>query len=480
MVGAIELKTFTFANTSKYLMPLLPKIHFEVSERKILLRLFDLVFLFGSLLLVGEIFDVDYFTIGRAHWNWTPVLALYFLIFATIFELYDLQKAASFQATLKNVLLSVSITVLFYLLTPFLTPVLPEKRVQIIFFFVAMVIGLLVWRYAYITLFAAQRFNKRVLVVGDSFDINLIAGNLHVADPNYRVVGYVNTDENPVNSAEKNMKAVDLDRLQDAVRRYAISEIVVASAAGINLLLYTQLINLLERGFPIREYSQVYEEITHKLPVEQLERDFYKYFPFSRSNKNRFYLFITICFNGIFAIICLLFTALVLPFVLVGNILANRGPLFYTQKRVGLNGQVFRIFKFRTMIKDAEASGVQWSKKGDHRITKFGKILRNSRLDELPQCINILRGEMGLIGPRPERPLFVKSLSKKIPFYETRHTIKPGLTGWAQVRRRYASSENDALEKLQYDLYYIKHRNVFLDLNIILKTFSTVLYYRGQ
>lgn len=462
-------------------MPLLPNIHFEVSERKVLLRLFDLIFIFGFLNLVASTFKFDYFVITSSQWSWTFFLALYFLIFGTIFELYDLQKASSFQATLQGVLLTVSVTVLFYMLTPYFTPVLPYNRIQIIFFFAAMVLGLLVWRYAYIMLFAAKRFNKRVLVVGDSYDINLITSSLHVADPNYRVVGYVNTDSNSVASIDLNLKEVALDGLQDAVRHYSVSEIVVSSASmGINVKLYSQLIILLETGFPIREYTQVYEEITHKVPVEHVERDFYKYFPFSRSNKNRFYLFTTVCFNLVFAGICLLFTLLLLPIILMGNLIGNRGPLLYAQKRVGLNGRVFKIYKFRTMIRNAEAGGPQWSRKGDRRITKFGKILRNTRLDELPQCVNILKGDMGFIGPRPERPLFVDSLSAKIPFYETRHVVKPGLTGWAQVRGRYACSENDALEKLQYDLYYIKHRNLFLDLNIVLKTFSTVLYYRGQ
>ena len=150
------------------------------------------------------------------------------------------------------------------------------------------------------------------------------------------------------------------------------------------------------------------------------------------------------------------------------------------QERVGQNGNNFNITKFRTMVVDAESGGAQWAQKKDARITPFGKILRNTRLDEIPQCINILKGEMSLIGPRPERPIFVKQLSEKIAFYEIRHVVKPGLTGWAQVRGRYAESVGDTLEKLQYDLFYIKHRNIFLDLNILLKTISTVIYYRGQ
>jgi lipopolysaccharide/colanic/teichoic acid biosynthesis glycosyltransferase len=133
------------------------------------------------------------------------------------------------------------------------------------------------------------------------------------------------------------------------------------------------------------------------------------------------------------------------------------------------------------MFKNAEKQGgAVWAKKGDSRVTPFGKFLRYSRLDEMPQFINILKGEMSLIGPRPERPFFVNELSKMLPFYETRHIIKPGLTGWAQVKTRYGSSVDDSLLKLQYDLYYIKHRSFFLDCNILIKTLSTVIFFRGQ
>lgn len=132
------------------------------------------------------------------------------------------------------------------------------------------------------------------------------------------------------------------------------------------------------------------------------------------------------------------------------------------------------------MVTDAEKNGAVWAQKNDIRVTRFGKFLRKSRLDEIPQFFNVLIGEMSLIGPRPERPVFVRELSEKIPFYETRHVVKPGLTGWAQVMGSYGSSEEHSLEKLQYDLYYIKHRSLFMDLSILLKTISTVIFYRGQ
>ncbi|WP_028377722.1 exopolysaccharide biosynthesis polyprenyl glycosylphosphotransferase [Leeuwenhoekiella sp. MAR_2009_132] len=462
-------------------MPWIPKIHFEISERKILLRIFDLFFIFLMLALLGGVFQFDYFKINSERWEWALVLAIYYSIFAVIFEMYDLQKAASFQSTLQNVVLTVSVTVLFFILTPFFTPVLPENRLQIVYFYFAIVIGLLIWRYAYISFVSAPRFNKRILIVGNSFDINLIADNLHVADPNYRVIGYVNTDAIKQEALDRRLKVIEVNDLLKSIVRYSVSEIVVASPSkGVGVDLYNQLMILLGQGFPIREYTQVYEEITHRVPVQHVERDFYKYFPFSRSNKNRFYLAISRFFNVIFAAVVLVASLVLLPLVLLGNFIGNRGALLYTQERVGLNGKLFTIIKLRTMVKNAESNGAQWAQKEDSRITPFGKILRNLRIDEIPQCINILRGDMSLIGPRPERPVFVKELSEKIAFYDIRHVVKPGLTGWAQVCGRYVNSVDDSLEKLQYDLFYIKHRNLFLDLNILLKTISTVVYYRGQ
>jgi lipopolysaccharide/colanic/teichoic acid biosynthesis glycosyltransferase len=185
-------------------------------------------------------------------------------------------------------------------------------------------------------------------------------------------------------------------------------------------------------------------------------------------------------FDVLVSVLGILISTILLPFILIGNLVANRGPLFYTQERIGKNGKPFKIMKLRTMVVDAEVSGAQWAKKNDTRTTPFGKFLRRSRIDETPQFYNIILGHMSIIGPRPERPMFVKELSSIIPFYETRHVVKPGLTGWAQVNTSYGSSYADSLEKLQYDLYYIKHRSVYLDISIVLKTLSTIIFYRGQ
>jgi lipopolysaccharide/colanic/teichoic acid biosynthesis glycosyltransferase len=151
----------------------------------------------------------------------------------------------------------------------------------------------------------------------------------------------------------------------------------------------------------------------------------------------------------------------------------------YTQKRVGLAGRSFRIFKFRTMRSDAEALGPQWASAGDPRITRVGRFLRRTRIDELPQLINVLKGEMSLVGPRPERPEFVEQLTQAIPFYGARHTVKPGITGWAQVRYSYSATVEGAAEKLQYDLYYVKNHTLFLDLVILFETARVVLSGHG-
>ncbi len=171
------------------------------------------------------------------------------------------------------------------------------------------------------------------------------------------------------------------------------------------------------------------------------------------------------------------------PIMIISAILTklvSRGPIFFSQTRVGTNGSHFTIYKFRTMHIDAEESGAQWASNNDDRIIPFGKFFRKTRIDELPQCWNILRGDMSIVGPRPERPEFTSSLAKEIPYYDLRHVVKPGLTGWAQVSYPYGASTEDALRKLQYDLYYIKNYSLLLDLNILLRTILITLRLGGR
>ncbi|WP_298421464.1 sugar transferase [uncultured Kordia sp.] len=459
-------------------------MHFEISERKLLLRVFDVLALLFGLYIVSSIFDFDYFKITHERWFWSVVLIGYYLLFSTVLEMYDLRKSSRFDSTFQSLVLTVSITVLCYLLTPFFTPELPENRLQILYFFLAISVAIYIWRCAYIFFISSPRFYKNILIIGNKEEVSIIATAIKDHTKYAKVVGYINSSST---TADNNIDLSDLEEitsldLPKVAKEKAVSEVIIASneREELNKPLFEGLISLLETGLPIKEYIQVYEELTFRVPVQYVGKDFYKYFPFSRSNQNKLYLFFHRLFDILFAILGLTASLLFLPLVLIGNLIGNRGPLFYTQERVGKNGIPFKIYKLRSMVVNAEKNGAVWATKNDNRITKFGSFLRKSRLDEVPQFINVLKGEMSMIGPRPERPAFVKQLSESLTFYEIRHIVKPGVTGWAQVKTDYGASMEDSLRKLQYDLYYIKHRSFFLDLNIIVKTLSTVLFYRGR
>jgi exopolysaccharide biosynthesis polyprenyl glycosylphosphotransferase len=459
------------------------KIHFEISERKVLLRVFDVLVVGLALYFVGKGFGLFYLTSSTTTFYYMLVLGLYLTSIGTVFEMYNLQVASNQYQVLKSILLTASTTVLLYLLTPVFSAVLPSNRLQIVVFFLTVFLALLFWRLFYVVFLASNRFVQKGVLICDTVQIKELIQGLEQHDPHYKIIGYVNVDQHGLNfddyNAVKNIKGSDLISF---VKEKGISEIVIADQ-NMNVItteLYQQLLLLLESGTTIREYTKVYEDRTHRIPVQYISRDFYRFFPFSRSNNNQIYLFGTQLINLMVAFIGLMASVVLIPFVLLGNAFANRGDLFYAQERVGKNGNVFRIYKFRTMIHNAETQGAVFSTVNDHRVTVFGKFLRKTRIDEFPQFFNILKGDMGLIGPRPERPVFVREIAERMPFYETRHVIKPGLTGWAQVNYSYGESFDDSLIKLQYDLFYIKHRSIFLDLNIALKTLTTVLFYRGQ
>lgn len=461
------------------------KIHFEISERKILLRIFDVLSVLLALYLVGIIFNFNYFNISTTNYYWTIVLGIYLTTIGTVFEMYSLQVASNEFQVIKSIVLTSSTTVLVYLLTPIYTPNLPSNRMQIIFFYVAILLSLLLWRLFYVKFLASSRFEKKVILICDKDQAEELILGLENVDPHYKVMGYINSDSNQISNPKNKkdyVKNINIDDLERFVIKNSVSEVVIASQKtdGITVNLYNQLIHLLENGFIIREYTQVYENITQRIPVQYVARDFYRYFPFSRSNQNQLYLLIVRVLEIAISLVGLSVGFALLPIIFLGNLLGNRGRLFYTQERIGKNGVAFKILKLRTMVKNAESNGAVFTTSNDSRITTFGKFLRKARIDEFPQFLNILKGDMAVIGPRPERPVFVKEIAEVMPFYETRHVIKPGLTGWAQVNYSYGETIEDSLIKLQYDLYYIKHRSIFLDINIVLKTFSTVLFYRGQ
>lgn len=464
-------------------MFLFDKMHFEISERKMILRLFDVLFVLTALYVTGNVFAFDYFTVSATDYYWAIVLAIYINVFGTIFEMYNLQVASNQYQVLKSTLITVSTTVLVYLLTPFFSPQLPSNRLQILLFFMVIFLALFTWRMIYVAFLASNRFFQKAILICDQEQVQELILGLENIDPHYKIIGFVNTDANEEEMEKYHyVQHIKRDHLFSFVKENGISEIVIASqkTEGITPELYQQLLHLLESGNIIREYTQVYESKTQRIPVQYMSRDFYRFFPFSRSNQNKLYLLTVRIFEITVSLSGIIIGAFLFPLILVGNAIGNRGHLFYSQERVGKDGAVFKILKFRTMVKNAESNGAVFTATNDSRVTVFGKFLRKTRMDEFPQFINILKGDMAVIGPRPERPVFVKEIAEIMPFYETRHIIKPGLTGWAQVNYSYGETIDDSLIKLQYDLYYIKHRSIYLDLNIAFKTITTVLFYRGQ
>lgn len=458
-------------------------MHFEISERRILLLIFDAVFILSALYILSLIFDYNYFIFDTHNFLNVILLLSYLFAFGVIFEMYDLQVASNQFQILQSVIFTVTASSLAYLFTPVLSPELPKQRLIIFIFYFTILGTLLLWRFFYVYFLASHRFSQNVVLICDQNQVEELVLSLENVDPHYKIIGFVNSDSiSKENSGFHYVKEVKKNDLETFVIKNQVSEIVIASQKtdGITADLYQQLLHLLESGNIIREYTQVYESKTQRIPMQYISRDFYRFFPFSRSNNNKLYLFLVRSMELLFSFSGLLVCFLFVPLIFLINLFANKGPLFYTQERVGKNGIVFKIYKFRTMIENSESNGVVFATSNDKRITPFGKMMRKSRIDELPQFFNVLIGDMAVIGPRPERPFFVEEIARIMPFYETRHVIKPGLTGWAQVNYSYGESIDESLIKLQYDLYYIKHRSIFLDLSITFKTITTVLFYRGQ
>lgn len=460
------------------------KIHFEISERKLILHLVDVFCIVVGLYVVGSFFDLDYLKSSVSNGIYLIVLLFYLKVIGTIFELYNLQISSNEFLVSRSSILTATTTVLAYFLTPIYAPQLPSNRLQILTFLLVVFFSLVLWRVFYVRFLASNRFHQNALLVCEEEQLGELISGLANIDPHYKIIAYVNDSKQKTvqNLFYSNVERVSSVDLVNYVKEKYITEIVVAAQKpdSITPELYQQLLKLLEAGKVIREYSQVYESKTQRIPVQYIERDFYRFFPFSRSNQNRLYLLIVRILEILLSVIGLLITLVLIPIIFLVNSIANKGSLFYTQERVGKDGVIFNILKFRTMVENAELQNAVFATAQDNRITAFGKFMRKTRMDEFPQFVNILKGEMAVIGPRPERPFFVKEIAERMPFYETRHVIKPGLTGWAQVNYSYGESIEESLIKLQYDLYYIKHRSFYLDFNITLKTITTILFYRGQ
>jgi sugar transferase (PEP-CTERM system associated) len=324
---------------------------------------------------------------------------------------------------------------------------------------------------------------ERLLLVGTNPAAVALAKELHEnrIDAGIEIVGFVDLDSSRVGEPLFNPGIIgtiaDIPSIVDTRR---VDRVVVSLVDARGRLPMDDLLQMrLHRGVAFDHLASVYEEYTGKIAVENLRPS---WLIFSQGfSKTRVLLAAKRGLDIAVASIGLVLAAPLMAIVWAMVRLGSKGPAIYRQERVGLGGRIFTVHKFRSMRLDAEAgTGAVWAQAKDPRITRVGNFIRRTRLDELPQLWNVLIGDMSMVGPRPERPEFVCKLTEQIPFYGLRHSVRPGVTGWAQIRYTYGASVEDAMQKLQYDLFYIKHMTVTFDLYVLFSTIKTVVLRRGS
>jgi len=397
--------------------------------------------------------------------------------------LYNSKLRESFRGIIRRLLLAIAIGLS---ITSLLNSLYSEQPLPLEVLVVSSVFSFVFsGLFRYVT-FKVDFFdlNKRnILVLGAGERAAIIEQRLRrdVDRQNFHVHGFVTMNgDNEQGIVNENIISLDASLVSYAIE-HDIDEIVVANDERRNNLPVDELFACKIRGIEITEILDFIERETGQIAVNLIYPSWVIYSNgFASANDLRNTL--DWIFNAGLTLVLFLLTW---PIMLITVVLIKldeglKAPVFYTQERVGLDGEPFNIIKFRSMRLDAEKNGAQMASENDDRITKIGNILRKYRIDELPQMFNVIKGEMGFVGPRPERPEFVQQLIKTIPYYNERHNVKPGLTGWAQLKYPYGATEADSLEKLKFDLYYIKHRSFLLDILILIRTVEIVLFGKGR
>jgi sugar transferase (PEP-CTERM system associated) len=347
-----------------------------------------------------------------------------------------------------------------------------------------IVLSLCAWRVGFMRVIARARIHARVLVVGLQGIGKVVAEELLKQKKlGMEVVGFVGQSAGQLTLSYGNPVRVSLpvyqsSSLMDLFQEKKVNRILLAGVEGYCDTLGQELVNLRSRGVAMEDCHSFYERLVSKIAIADLSPEWIVRCKGFRRD------WLIMCTKRMIDVavstVGLLLSAPITLLTVAAIKLDSPGPILYRQERVGQHEEPFTIYKFRSMSQSAEANvGPVWAAQDDPRVTRVGKIIRNVRIDEIPQMINVLKGQMSLVGPRPERPFFVRKLNQKIPFYSLRHSIKPGITGWAQISYPYGDSEEDAIEKLQYDLYYMKNMSPLFDLQIIFESLKVVLLGRG-
>jgi len=466
----------------------LSRLPLQISEHKTLLILVDLLLVNSTILIALWLwtlrdpslrFNLE-FVLSQSHWFLT--LTALWLFLAILNNFYDLRLADHLRLSGAALARITALVLLIYLGIYFVAPRHALPRLFVLYFGMASFTLVGLWRAGYVLLLSRAAFQRRALIVGAGWAGRTIARTIRDLSPGYHLVGFIDDDSAKQGRVIENLPVLGTRRdLVNLVREKSVAEVVLAITHDVHGELLQALMDCQEQGVAITPMAALYEELTGRVPVEHIGDAWYIALPLNHAATGGFYPLLKRLMDIGVAVMGLVLLGLLLPFIALAIVLNSPGPVFYIQERVGKGGKTFRLVKFRSMIPNAEAKGVPvWAQKTDPRVTRVGRFLRKTRLDELPQFINVLRGEMSVVGPRPERPEFVVKLEKQLPFYRMRHAVKPGMAGWAMLHQDYAGSVEDALVRLQYDLYYIKHQSLALDLFILLKTIGAMLSFRGR
>ncbi len=412
---------------------------------------------------------------------WFYLLPVLWLILMA--PLYNVRKVNYFQVALKVVLASASISIAVYLLIFFLAPAKTLPRRGVIVFFIAAAVFTLLWRRIYLHFYFVKDAFINTVIVGAGKAGRRIAEIINTTDGvPYKVLGFIDDDPAKLGTEIEGYPVLgDSDRYFDIVEENQVTQIIMAISNHLDEKIFDALSQSEERGITVTTMPMIYEELLGRVPVHLLNTDWLLRSFYDMSHTSLFFEIAKRFFDILGGLVGLLLLAVVTPFTALATLIDSGRPVFYTQERLGLRGSAFNIIKFRTMVQNAEQDGIaRPASEHDKRITKVGSFLRRSHLDEMPQFINVLRGDLSLVGPRAERPEIIKDLQRDVPFYRARLLVRPGITGWAQVNQNYAAGTEENTVKLEYDLYYIKHRSLLMDLSILFHTFKTIFGLKGR
>lgn len=458
---------------------------FSLKIKKIILLTGDIIILYFSLWLAlfirrGFQLEIEDWQKHILPFTFIFIIWLIVLFINGYYELKSIKSNASFYSNvLVTSLINLVLAIIFlYLITNRLTTIRPQTvlLLNIIIFTVVF----MVWRQLFNQLTKNKAWANNVAIIGlNKKTLKIIKEINSKPHLGYRVDAIMTSQEDEDGIHLENIKIINDDSdLVAEINKRKINTII----STVNTTKYPDLINklftCLSLGINFFDYATFYENYTGKIPVTTIKQTWF--LENLTENSKRLYERMKRIIDIVFALIGIMIALPFVPLIVMIIKIDSKGSTIFKQNRAGKNGKIFSALKFRTMKIDAEKDGPQWAQKDDPRVTGVGKFLRKSRIDEIPQLINVLKNEMSLIGPRPERPEFIKMLQQEIPFYKERLLIKPGLTGWAQINFPYGASKEDALEKLQYDLYYIKNRSLILDLSTLLKTVRIVLSREGR